>query len=158
MSTPATTEQRAQMERDVAAVRAAFAAARPVVEGAASSWFAYDSAQAVLAQLNAQTATLEKWATTWRSWAERGTDGVGDYPVSFWRQVGQDLSNFAADAGKQAKYTLVTTVVRDTAHETAKPFDPSLWPDWVPWALGGVAFLAALAIVAPYLRTLGVLK
>jgi hypothetical protein len=149
----ATAEQRALMDEDVAAVRAAFAAARPVVQSAADSWWSDDAAKAVLKQLQDQTVTLERWATTWRSWAERGTDDTGaSYPISFWRQVGQDLADFAADAGKQSHYTLLSTVLGDTVSSAAAQLkddlDPSKWSATTWTLLIGAGALVALFLVA----------
>lgn len=140
---------RAQMDTDVARVRQAFASARGAVEGAASGFFSDDAAQAVLKQYRDQTVTLEKWAGLWRQWAEANKDAAGKaYPVEFWRQVGQDLANFAAFAGKQAGYTLLSTVVKDTVKETgATLVDPAKWSGTVQLLAAAVAAVLLLGIV-----------
>lgn len=145
-----TPAQRADMDKDVARVRQAFTAARPGVEEAAAAWFSFggDAAKALLKQLNDQQATLEKWAGQWRQWAEAGKDSSGDsYSLDFWKRIGQDLANFAADTAKQSRFTLTTTVLKDTAKATADTVtDPTKWAGWMQWAVGGVAGLLVLAL------------
>lgn len=152
-----TAAQKSAMDTDVQRVRAAGAAALAVAMDAADGFFSDAAAGAVLTQVRAQLATLDKWAGQWRAWAEDGKDTTGAPAITnaleFWKRIGQDLVDFFTFAAKQAKYTLITTVLEDTVKTTAETVvSPSLWSPTVQLLLGGLAALVVAAVVYRVLR------
>lgn len=115
------------------------------------------AAEAQKKQVADQSARAEAWATKERAQVEAGTA-----TLAWWLAAGRLYAKFAADmVGASWNASVFATgagAVKETAKDAAKPFNPSTWPAWLPWAVGGGVLLVALSVAAPYLRTAGVLK
>ena len=119
-------------------VRKLLAAAELQAAAWEAGFWLTDAQKQVIGTIRMERATYDKWATTWRTWAEVGTDAEGyEYSVSFWLRVGGDIASalklHAASLYDASAFAPIVNTVKKTAEDVADGVDKAAKKVAGPW-------------------------
>jgi hypothetical protein len=162
--TPATAQQKAAMEKDVANLQVRMDLAEVYRSYLLGKLWNLDSEKAAIKNIYDEKFRFNTWKTTWRQWALDGWNPKDNmaYPVSFWQRIGKDIDSAlltytngasSPDNKKPLVFTDPNSLINvaiGVGKEISKdplPFlpPPSTWPAWGK-ALAGVAVVATVVV------------
>jgi len=168
----ATSAERAQMDSATSEVRRVYALANAKVGGSSFLGGLFggdaDAQAAARANLRDLGERIDRWASLYRPWADRGQrDDGSEYSAARYLELGQDFASAAATHAQASWDASLFAVVANTATQTAEDVaeDVGKAVDVVkavatsavtPYVLGAVALVLALYIAHPYLKAAGV--
>ncbi|MFE8599832.1 hypothetical protein [Archangium violaceum] len=136
----------AAVDKAIREVRAQYARAKVKVEANTSGWFQPPEAASIKKAFLDVGGLLEKWASTYRTWAVNGRrdDGTA-YDVQRFLDFGRkDVADAVERIAGEAYDRSLFAAVKAAASETAKDLNPANWSATAKVA----AVLLALVVVA----------
>ncbi|OJT27318.1 hypothetical protein BO221_04860 [Archangium sp. Cb G35] len=147
----ASAQEVAAVDKAIREVRAQYARAKVKVEANTSGWFQPPEAASIKKAFADVGVLLERWASTYRTWAVNGRrdDGTA-YDVQRFLDFGRkDVADAVERIAGEAYDRSLFAAVKAAAVETATQVNPLNWPPGLKLAVGaGVAVLLVVAVVA----------
>ncbi|ATB36285.1 hypothetical protein CYFUS_001699 [Cystobacter fuscus] len=151
----ASAQEVAAMDAAIREVRAQYARGKVRVEANAGGFFASEEERSIRAAYLNMGVLLEKWASTYRTWAVLGRREDGsEYAVQRFLDFGRvDLADAVERIVGEAYDRSLFAAVKHAAAKTAETVTtPALWPAWMKWAAAGVGALVVVVAVAALVR------
>jgi hypothetical protein len=146
----ASAQEVAAVDKAVREVRAQYARAKVKVDANTGGWFQPPEAASIRKAFLDVGVLLEKWASSYRTWALSGRrdDGTA-YDVQRFLDFGRkDVADAVERISGEAYDRSLFAAVKYAASETARQVNPLNWPTGLKLAVGaGVAVVLVVAVV-----------